>query len=429
MNNKLLAQVSSTAFDISKGVYMAGYADRKERSLGTHDNLHTKALTISNGDKTAIFITNDLLGVDKDIVEKVVSGIRNSINIPEKNIFICATHTHSGPDIILWDVGKQKSQDNLNKKVKEEVINRVIENAVNSTKNLESVKIKFGKSKSSEVASNRIDKELPLDDSMDIIYIEKENLIPLAIVVNYACHPTILGADNLYISADYPGVLQRLIEEHYNNKTQAMFINGACGNQSTRFTRKSQDFMEVERMGRILFEKVLEGILNLEEEKDFSVESVKEYFSFPKKALPTCEEAISQYNKAKKEKEKVLNNSKSTQQEIRIAITKYQGAVINLDLINTLDTLDFNLPIQVLKIGKIILVGLPIELFNEYGQIIKKKSKYKNTLIVGYTNGMLGYVYTPESYDKGDYEAWSSPFHKTTGDFIVENVLDLIGKL
>lgn len=428
MNNKLLAQVSSTAFDIPKGVYMAGYADRKERSLGTHDNLYTKALTISNGEKTVILITNDLLGVDKDIVEKVVSGIKNSINIPEENIFICATHTHSGPDIVLWQVGNQESQDSLNGKVKEEVINKVIENAVNSTKNLESVKIKFGKSKSSEVVSNRIDKEMPLDDSIDIIYIEKEDLIPLAIVVNYACHPTILGADNLYISADYPGVLQRLIEEHYNNKTQAMFINGACGNQSTRFTRKSQDFMEVERMGRILFEKVLEGILNLEEEKDPSIESVKKYFSFPKKTLPTCEEAISQYNKAKKEKEKVLKDSKSTQQEIRTVITKYQGAVINLDLINALDTLDFNLPIQVLKIGNIILVGLPIELFNEYGQIIKEKSKYKNTLIVGYTNGILGYVYTPESYNKGDYEAWSSPFHKTTGDFIVKNVLDIISK-
>ncbi len=124
----------------------------------------------------------------------------------------------------------------------------------------------------------------------------------------------------------------------------------------------------------------------------------------------------------------MLKDSKSTQQEIRTAITKYQGSVINLDLINALDTLDFNLPIQVLKIGNIILAGLPIELFNEYGQIIKEKSKYKNTLTVGYTNGMLGYVYTPESYDKGDYEAWSSPFHKTTGDFIVENVLDIISK-
>ena len=322
MNNKLLAQVSSTTFHIPKGVYMAGYGDRKEKSLGTHDNLYTKALTISNGEKTVILITNDLLGVDKDIVEKVVSGIRNSINIPEENIFICATHTHSGPDIVLWQVGNQESQDSLNEKVKEEIINKVIENAVNSTKNLEPVKIKFGKSKSSEVASNRIDKELPLDDSINIIYIEKENFIPLAILVSYACHPTILGADNLYISADYPGVLQRLIEEHYNNKTQAMFINGACGNQSTRFTRKSQDFMEVERMGRILFEKVLEGILNLEEEKDLSIESVKKYFSFPKKTLPTCEEAISQYNKAKKEKEKVLKDSKSTQKEIRMAITK-----------------------------------------------------------------------------------------------------------
>jgi len=68
-------------------------------------------------------------------------------------------------------------------------------------------------------------------------------------------------------------------------------------------------------------------------------------------------------------------------------------------------------------------------LFNDYGFLIKEKSKFPNAIIVGYTNGMLGYVYTPQSYEVGDYEAWSSPFHINTGEKLVEKVINLMEEL
>ena len=73
-----------------------------------------------------------------------------------------------------------------------------------------------------------------------------------------------------------------------------------------------------------------------------------------------------------------------------------------------------------------MIVGVPVELFNDYGFDIKRESDFNNVIIAGYTNGMVGYVYTPESYEDGDYEAWSSPFGKSTGDFITQNVMSLI---
>ena len=291
------------------------------------------------------------------------------------------------------------------------------------------VKLALGKSKCSGIASNRVNKEDPVDDLVNGIFFIKENDSPLCIIANYACHPTVLGAENEYISADYPGVFQRLTEAHFGNECTCMFINGACGNQSTRFTRRSQDFNEVERMGKLLFESVLEAYERREERDDFTIGGVKRYIEFPRKKLPSQDEATKHYETMTKKLDAAKNDLSIPPEELRGLITKHQGASVTLKLIDVLGELDLNAPIQLMRLGDIVLVGVPVELFNDYGFLIKEKSKFDDTIIAGYTNGMLGYVYTPKSYDDGDYEAWSSPFDKYIGDFITENVVNMIDKL
>src|SRR5690606_6706931 len=49
----------------------------------------------------------------------------------------------------------------------------------------------------------------------------------LATVVSYACHPVVLGGDNTLLTADYPGVVRRVLAE----KTGApvLFLTGCAG--------------------------------------------------------------------------------------------------------------------------------------------------------------------------------------------------------
>ncbi|MBE6083103.1 hypothetical protein EQM13_15155 [Acidilutibacter cellobiosedens] len=426
MNLNFKANTSATPLNVPTGVYMAGYADRENGSKGIHDNIYTKALTVSNGEKTIIVISNDLLGVDEELVDKVVSGIKKEINIPEENIFICATHTHSAPHIINWEFDEKNFSCRLNKKLKEYIIDTMIKNALKSAKDLRQIRLAYGKSKCVGVASNRICKEGPVDDSVNVIFLIAENNLPLGVIVNYSCHPTVLGADNEYISADYPGVVQNLVEEYFKNNCVCMFINGACGNQSTRFTRKAQDFNEVKRMGGLVFKSVLEAYDNKEDKNNYEINGIKRYFKFPKKEIPDRKEAMEYYRRTLYDLNKAKNDSNISPQNMRSIITKYQGASISLKLIDVLENINLELPIQIIKLGDILIVGVPVELFNDYGFDIKRESDFNNVIIAGYTNGMVGYVYTPESYEDGDYEAWSSPFGKSTGDFITQNVMSLI---
>ncbi len=54
-----------------------------------------------------------------------------------------------------------------------------------------------------------------------------------AVLVNYACHPVVLGPRNREISADYPGVMRQMVESSVGGDSQCIFLQGAAGT-STR---------------------------------------------------------------------------------------------------------------------------------------------------------------------------------------------------
>ena len=68
-------------------------------------------------------------------------------------------------------------------------------------------------------------------------------------LVNYACHPVIVQAQPR-ISADFPGVLQTLVETQYPDTT-CLFLQGACADLNP-IMDDSRDFDDVTRFGAAL---------------------------------------------------------------------------------------------------------------------------------------------------------------------------------
>jgi neutral ceramidase len=52
---------------------------------------------------------------------------------------------------------------------------------------------------------------------------------PLAILVNYACHPVVFGSDNLNYSSDFVGVMRDRVEKAFDQKPLCLFLQGADG--------------------------------------------------------------------------------------------------------------------------------------------------------------------------------------------------------
>jgi len=69
----------------------------------------------------------------------------------------------------------------------------------------------------------------PVDPQVGIIRIEDMQGQPRVILMNYACHADVV-CFNYAISADYPGVACRKVEEAFGNTVNCLFIQGAGGN-------------------------------------------------------------------------------------------------------------------------------------------------------------------------------------------------------
>ena len=64
---------------------------------------------------------------------------------------------------------------------------------------------------------------------------------------------------------------------------------------------------------------------------------------------------------------------------------------------------------QAIRIGGTAFVSQPSESFAELGLRIKEETWPLDTVVVGYANGMLGYLPTREAFRRGGYEATYGP--------------------
>lgn len=80
------------------------------------------------------------------------------------------------------------------------------------------------------------------NDRCEILTLRTADGLPLVQLLNLACHPTILGAQNLYITADFFGVLRRSVQGATG--MPVMIFNGEAGDVSPRLMKKGVDWNE-----------------------------------------------------------------------------------------------------------------------------------------------------------------------------------------
>lgn len=72
----------------------------------------------------------------------------------------------------------------------------------------------------------------PTDNTLQLARIKDEAGTTLAVVINYACHPTTLAWDNTLISPDYVGAMHEVVEQAHGGL--CVFLQGASGDLGPR---------------------------------------------------------------------------------------------------------------------------------------------------------------------------------------------------
>jgi neutral ceramidase len=375
------------------GIPLTGFLSRLGSSTGIHDPLFARALALDTGGQQGLLITCDLLALDAPFVCATRAAIREATGIPENHIMIACTHTHSGPaTIFLRDCGE------VDKTYLDSLWLRLVSVAQDAVFNLHGTKVGAGRGQVDKGVLNRRQPGAPTDPDLDVIGFQDEAGKALAILVNYACHPVCLEATNRLISADYPGVLSRILQEQTH--AVVLFTNGAAGDINPE---RMGSFTFADDLGRALATETLRVLGTLEYQDTAVLQVAGETFDLPLQLPPTGDELehkVFEYRQGLVESEAAGN----------VLAGKLYKAMLGWAEATLAGVLRGNAPayvpaeLQVLRLDEIMLVGIPGELFSELGKEIKSSTSLRRVTVLGYTNNDIGYIPARQAYAQGGYE-------------------------
>lgn len=404
------------------GTPMAGYGARLKNSEGIHDSLTAQIIYLNNSFNEVLLVGLDLVAVDADFVKKVREQIHEKLGIPTTSILVACTHTHSGPD--GYATAFPRESQNIDETLRQITIEKIAGAARWAKTSSSEATLNFASGLMDGIGLNRNDPQKKVDNTVSLLRIDVDKK-PLVVLVNYACHPTVMSAENLQISADLPGAARKFFHMLYP-ETIFMFLNGAAGDVSTRFTRRFQGFEELDRFGMILFGTVISLMQKTHELKDdqicsriFSIDLPIRNFpseADAQKFLAACEDEFLQLKKNSAEKA-----------ELRKAETKIQGARVQAHFVTLLkDIKSVKSEIQIIQIGSLLLVTLPGEPFTDIARGIKAAFADVLILVIGYANDYMGYF--PIGEVQQTYETLKSPWSSDIGPFLIDECTSAINQ-
>lgn len=232
---------------------MGGYSDRKQGATGTHDPLYATVLVIESSEDSLALVTCDLrsfVSTRAGELAKQRFGVRNTI--------ISVSHTHSGP--VTWELRSPWYAQTEEKMA--EAIGRAKAAMFPATLAMSTGAIYLGFNRR-KVEDGRTTMwwrnaerlpSHPLDPTVNVLQVKGPDGKVRAVLVNFACHPSVLGPDNLQYSADYPGAMKRYLESQIPGAT-ALFVQGGAGDINPYRDKEpvsGQGFQAVEEMGQAL---------------------------------------------------------------------------------------------------------------------------------------------------------------------------------
>jgi hypothetical protein len=261
---------------------------------------------------------------------------------------------------------------------------------------------------------------------------------PIAAMVVYGMHPTILHEDSTLISADFPGMVRNYLQDHVlGTDCPVIYHNGVCGNLSPRHTAQANTLDEMMRIGFLLGRQLAEAMPRISFVNTVELDLASCELEPELRAFPTVDDALCGLKEAKARNEQ-LKAEGADKATVRTAECDVFGAEETLTLAKASTSGHLEkaaqscLPAEVslFAVGKWLFLSWPGEFFVEYSLLLKQR--YENLSIISMANGELqGYIVTEEAAIEGGYEASNALFSSANGmrfvdlsDALIQEILN-----
>jgi neutral ceramidase len=396
------------------------------------DELYAKALVLDDGRTTLTIISMDLLYVSlEEITNPIRKIIKDKIGIPEQNIFVCATHTHSGPEVFTRSKlrpEKKVAASEIDQSYLQTLIGKTASSVMLAYKKMKETKIGAAKGQIPEILYNRRPKLAdgsvkmaftlppevaatkkietddegnvrvtftfpdektdldfgPIDPEVCVLRVEDMDGGIVGSLVNFGCHPvSIYPYLSTTISADYPAYTTKVVEQMEGGI--CLFALGLAGNT----VPARRGVIPRQQIGKALGGEALRRLQFVSTAGDVTLNALKKEIRFP------------------------VKTDSSSDKSKEISETNY-----------------ITTEIQVLRLGDIYILGLPGEILVEVGLEIKRRAGVEKLFVVSVSNDAIGYVCHSRAYEEGGYEPVSGTnLAKGAGEIMVKEALDLINQI
>lgn len=421
----LKAGMSIADITPTKGVQLAGYPHCPRGNEGVHDRSYASCMFLDNGEKKVALVAMDLLYFTKKRVEE----LRSKFGF---EIVISVSHSHSTPMVsYVHEFEREEGIDVSDEYTAElmEKTEKLIREASENTFDAQFATYVGRCGAERGVGGNRRERGGVADPSVNVMCVRDTEGKIRGIYTCYALHPTYLHAENVLVSADYPGYIRRYLSFAYPDAV-FMFTQGTSGNQSSRYHRIGQNFEEACRVGTTLGTEIQNCIEKMEFTDSLEIDVKHTEIDLPRRKFASSAEAKPRMEAARQRFQSLKNADYITMRNAELDMFGAEDLYYLARELEEGETFyDKQLPceIQAVVLNDTALLMTQGEIFVEFGLSIKSESKYAKTFVVELSNGELpGYIYTEDAVNDGGYEVGNSIFAPTAGNEIVKAAVKLL---
>lgn len=385
----LRAGVARVDITPDEPVALMGYHNPENRiSEGVHDRLYARAVALGSGPKRVVLVSCDLASLM--FGQYFVRLVRDRWALQPDEILLCATHTHSGPQLSLNAEYPHPNNARYTKKLERllvEVVGRALAAMAPARMAVGKGRSTVGVSRRKLYPDGRVEMEPnpegPSDDEVLVLRLSRPTGAPFAILFDYASHSRSLRGTNRLVSGDILGIAEQVVERSAAGGLLAAAFAGASGDVDPLRVVDGFDVLDGDtpvtvRLGTLLGE-----------------ETARVSRTAADLPGPTAIRTAS----------------------ARLALPpKFAGQSKSADIVAA-------------AVGNVAIVGLETETSVELGLAIKKGSPFPVTFVVTNCNGTAGYLPTARQHAEGGYEVAMTGYGPGAGEALVKETLSLLSRL
>jgi len=403
--NAGVATVSITPLEEGIPTPLGGYGARNGKPAeGVLDTLNAKCLVLEwNGKKSAL-VTLDVCSLPLCVVEESIQKA-NVEGLSVENVVMAASHSHTGLEGFALDRRNIAGNPHIgvfSEPVLNFVTSRIAQGLRAASQNLEPVTAASGSVDLNGITRNRRRDEFT-DPALTVLRLDKGGK-PLAVLVNFTAHGTLVSDEDMLVSGEWAGHMQRTIEALMPGAA-CLYTNGAEGDQSPVEAKAGSHYQQAENYGRkvgLAAAKLAETLRPAPVER---FEIAMEWVDLPpQQGAPDF---------------------------VKIAGDEYHVTQEQLNQILPLMFPD-KAPVYGMRVNDFALVTFPGEAICQLGLAVKdtmRRAGVAHPCVVGLASEHIGYILTADEYAESGYEVTASFYGGGLGEVVLGAATDMAKKL